>query len=305
MTADWDGDLEDTATCLETLTELGGFALASGTEGHLQCFLPLVEPITMAERFTLLCKACQAYLPEGSDKGKNSWNDIWRIPGTLNHKPTVRPGDTGQPAPVTWALEPTGARRSLAELEQTFGLRPRTIPVAVTLSEPVDLTAVLASVDLAALDLAAVLRDSVLKSDGTVDRSETIMAVTGKCVDAGLTDGQTQAVVSLRPDLLSKYQSRADGAAYVKTCYDKAIRHRQVRVRQRLDEQEWLKQYPMRGAAKPETPSGTASLLSGSLTAAELDAMQFADLVQHVPFLVTEGLGIIAGPPKAGKSWLT
>ena len=46
------------------------------------------------------------------------------------------------------------------------------------------------------------------------------------------------------------------------------------------------------------------SLLAGMISAAELDAMTFADLVEHVPHLIVEGFGILAGSPKAGKSWL-
>ena len=46
------------------------------------------------------------------------------------------------------------------------------------------------------------------------------------------------------------------------------------------------------------------SLLTDMISAAELDAMTFADLIEHVPCLIVEGFGILAGSPKAGKSWL-
>ncbi|KAF0968363.1 MULTISPECIES: AAA family ATPase [Gordonia] len=45
-------------------------------------------------------------------------------------------------------------------------------------------------------------------------------------------------------------------------------------------------------------------LLAGLISAAELDCKTFADLVEHVPGIITEGSGLIVGPPKAGKSWL-
>jgi hypothetical protein len=45
------------------------------------------------------------------------------------------------------------------------------------------------------------------------------------------------------------------------------------------------------------------SLLSKIFTAAELEYMEFDPLVEFVPGMVTEGFGIIAGPPKLGKSW--
>lgn len=47
------------------------------------------------------------------------------------------------------------------------------------------------------------------------------------------------------------------------------------------------------------------SLLAEVITAAELHHEIFPDLVQFVHGVVTEGFGIIAGPPKLGKSWWT
>jgi len=48
-----------------------------------------------------------------------------------------------------------------------------------------------------------------------------------------------------------------------------------------------------------------ATLLSGLMSAADLDKMSFPDLVEHVPHLITERFGVMAGSPKAGKSWFT
>jgi hypothetical protein len=45
-------------------------------------------------------------------------------------------------------------------------------------------------------------------------------------------------------------------------------------------------------------------LLAGLKSAADLDGMTFNPLVEHVPSLVVEGFGILAGSPKVGKSWL-
>ncbi|WP_165757972.1 AAA family ATPase [Mycolicibacter nonchromogenicus] len=50
---------------------------------------------------------------------------------------------------------------------------------------------------------------------------------------------------------------------------------------------------------------GSDSLLAAVMTAAELHHEEFADLVQFVHGLITEGFGIVAGPPKLGKSWWT
>src|SRR5262245_19281331 len=47
------------------------------------------------------------------------------------------------------------------------------------------------------------------------------------------------------------------------------------------------------------------SLLTDVITAAELHHEVFPELVQFVHGIITEGFGIVAGPPKLGKSWWT
>lgn len=56
----------------------------------------------------------------------------------------------------------------------------------------------------------------------------------------------------------------------------------------------------------PEEPTDTEipdSLLTGVVTAAELSHKEFPELAEHVPRIIVEGFGILAGPPKLGKSW--
>lgn len=50
---------------------------------------------------------------------------------------------------------------------------------------------------------------------------------------------------------------------------------------------------------------GDDCLLAEVITAAELHHVTFAPLAEFVPGLVIEGFGIVAGPPKLGKSWWT
>lgn len=47
------------------------------------------------------------------------------------------------------------------------------------------------------------------------------------------------------------------------------------------------------------------SLLSAVVTAAELSHKKFPDLVEFISGIIFEGFGIVAGPPKLGKSWFT
>jgi hypothetical protein len=83
--ADWDGSPDDVDAVLERVRELDGFAVGSGTPGHVHAYVPLAEPVNSAEA-TRLCKAFQAYLPPGSDPGKHTAENLLRPPGTYNHK---------------------------------------------------------------------------------------------------------------------------------------------------------------------------------------------------------------------------
>lgn len=51
------------------------------------------------------------------------------------------------------------------------------------------------------------------------------------------------------------------------------------------------------------TEQDEPNLLENVITAAELHNKVFPDLVQFVVGIITEGFGIVAGPPKLGKSW--
>ncbi|BCI92740.1 hypothetical protein NIIDMKKI_79460 [Mycobacterium kansasii] len=70
-----------------------------------------------------------------------------------------------------------------------------------------------------------------------------------------------------------------------------------------LPTDRWTHRRRERSARRRETVEPAATLLSKLMTAAELDTMTFPDLVEHVPHLITEGFGVLAGSPKAGKSW--
>ena len=57
-------------------------------------------------------------------------------------------------------------------------------------------------------------------------------------------------------------------------------------------------------AEREEDRDSISTLLTGLLNAADLDKMTFPALTEHVPGLVVEGLTLLVGPPKVGKSWL-
>jgi hypothetical protein len=98
--ADWDGSPDDADAVLEKIRELYGFAVASGTPGHIHAYLPLAEPVNSAEA-TRLCKAFQAHLPPGSDPSKHTVENLLRPPGTYNHKSVAA---TGRPTLVEFLI---------------------------------------------------------------------------------------------------------------------------------------------------------------------------------------------------------
>ncbi len=284
---DWDGNPDDTSEALRLTEKLGGFAVFSGTDGHLQVFVPLAEAITTEGQYRRYAEALAAYLPAGADD-KKSANDVMRLPGLRNFKPTVRPADTGEPTLVTWALRPSGQRRNLHELADELGIgeaaavetpipgpqEPRTRTTTPGLMQEVDLTdhpRVLATIG-----------EPVLKSDGaTEDRSETCFQIVRAAVDSGLTLAQTGWAARQRPSVAERLAAHPGD---VRRCWDKVIDTRQEnRRKQRLDNeasailtpkktdgrpQLWKAQdlQPIRQStflAKHRIPYGAATILCG------------------------------------------
>lgn len=57
--------------------------------------------------------------------------------------------------------------------------------------------------------------------------------------------------------------------------------------------------------AEKRAADSPPSLMSITKTALDIYTTVYDDLIEHVPGLITEGFGLIAGKPKIGKSWLT
>jgi hypothetical protein len=92
----------DGAVPVEKVQALGGYAVASGTEGHGHVYVALSAPVD-ARQHEALCRGLGRYL-EHAD-AKISDNDLLRPPGTLNHKSTVA-SPPGQPLLVRWLVKP-------------------------------------------------------------------------------------------------------------------------------------------------------------------------------------------------------
>ena len=86
---------------VEKVQAVGGFAVASGSEGHGHAYIALSASVT-TDQHEALCRAWGRHLVGRAD-AKVSDNDLLRPPGTYNRKPTVR---GGKPVPVRWLVKP-------------------------------------------------------------------------------------------------------------------------------------------------------------------------------------------------------
>jgi hypothetical protein len=218
---DWDGDPTDTAECLSRVEAAGGFAVASGTVGHLQVYIPLAEPVG-GDELTVLNRALRDYLPPGADHKIQS-NDVLRPPGTFNHKERAR---GGQPTRVEWALRPNGARVNVETVRHILGIS------APTAGAPSASPSQAITRDTAALDIAAHpwLVEELARNTG--DRSADTMRIVGAAYDARITlpqarwlIGQRQDLAERAADMLARTSPRDD----VLDCWLKAVDSRQER----------------------------------------------------------------------------
>lgn len=210
-------DFDGTNLDLADVERLGGFAVASGTEGHAHIQVPLAFQVTAAQH-DILCRALARRF--GGDN-KFSDNDLLRPPGTLNFKPTMH---GNPPAPVQFLIAPTGQRVDPFDLAAELGVDiantgnaqggdtgPQDRQDATDSEpEPFDLDSLPQSV-----------KDALARESD--DRSEDSYRIVGACYDASLTLSQTRFVIQSRPDLAARLEARNDDD--VLTCWVK-IRER-------------------------------------------------------------------------------
>lgn len=225
---DYDGDID-----LGKVRELGGFAVASGTPGHAQVYVPLTEPVTAAQHQTL-CKALGRHLGGDADS-KISDNDLMRPTGTWNHKPTV---DGREPAAVEWLIRPEGQRiepEALAKLLKAH-IGPSLAPGATNGQTGSNHTIDGLEPFTTALfpKVVAALANPKTRDDGSTDRSATIAAVIGACYDSHLTLANARWVIDADEVLRSKVEERrVKGHDDVITVWLKIADSRQEKLRNR------------------------------------------------------------------------
>jgi hypothetical protein len=189
---DLDGPAADPA--LEAA--LDGLTVASGSPGHRHLHILLRSPVDLGT-WNRLQRALRDRLG-GDDKIAD--NDLLRLPGTYNWKPTVPAAGhaAGDKAPVT--VEKAGGR--VWEADQLAAI------LGVDLSVPEQTTRnVTVTAEPAPRPLPRRVRWALDHPDVT-DRSAAHHRLVCACSDAGLTVGQTLTVVSTYPPSREKFNGR-------------------------------------------------------------------------------------------------
>jgi putative DNA primase/helicase len=190
--ADMDHDCD-----LDKVRALHGFAVASGTPGHVHVYVALTESVP-ANWHKLLCRGLGDHL--GGADAKISDNDVLRPPGTYSHKSAAKGGN---PTLVEWLVRPSGARTDPQTLARLLGV---TLPDQM--STTVDSSPVAVDVEQFNVDDHPPVKAALQQV--TDDRSVDTMRVVGACRGSGLTLGQARYAVNTRADLVERLNGRRD-----------------------------------------------------------------------------------------------
>jgi P4 family phage/plasmid primase-like protien len=267
-------DVDGGGLDLDKVREIGGFVVASGSEGNGHVYVLLSRSVP-AHWHKILERVLVAYL--GADPSKITTNDVLRPPGTLNYKPTVfMPGS--DPAPVEFLIEPDTATpmdpHALAAIIGASLPSPDLPEVTVTPTADqrcaVEEVSVTDSAELVELAVEIVRDDlKVRKSSGGVDRSEDLCRVVNLCARQGLTKPQARWLIrKLRADLAAKLDEvRRDEVAVLYDSYHTFISAKRAeREAERRSQEEFFdaSTKPTRGGGRPAvdmTDIGNANLL--------------------------------------------
>ncbi|WP_197502110.1 DNA-primase RepB domain-containing protein [Mycobacterium sp. E2733] len=192
-------------------------AVGSGSPNNGHVYLLLTRPVSH-HHHEQLCRGLSAYL--GAIDSKISDNDMLRVPGTFNFKPTLA---AHPPTPVNWLLPPPTARVDPEELAAAIGVELTEEPPSTT--KPVTKQSTGGGVVLADeaepfnLDLHPQVTRALAKATG--DRSADTMRVIGVCSRSGLTEANARWAVLQRDDLAERLLCRHDDD--VARCFGRAF----------------------------------------------------------------------------------
>jgi AAA domain-containing protein len=200
-------DIDGQVAVPELWEQLDPIRVQSGTPGHEHGYIALTRTLELPA-WDRLQWALRDRLGGDTDS-KIADNDVLRLPGTLNFKPTAPSNGSkpGEPSPVI--LLPGGGRAwEPDELAELLGVDLST-PNTVGNGHQGDLG------PLAAVPVPAVLPRAVTavleRHRDNIDRSAVWQAVIGACCGSALSRDETFAVVcALVPGGVEKYDGRLD-----------------------------------------------------------------------------------------------
>ncbi|MGH3672711.1 MAG: hypothetical protein ACRDSH_19110, partial [Pseudonocardiaceae bacterium] len=199
--ADIDGNVGDP----QLWNQLDPIRVQSGTPGHEHGYIALSRPLDLPT-WDRLQRALRDRLGGDTDS-KIADNDMLRVPGTLNYKPTAPPTGTapGEPSPVV--LLPGGGRVcELEELAELLGV-DLSAPNPASNGHHGDLGP-LADVPAPAA-LPHMVTAALERHRDNPDRSAVWQAVINACRGSALTREQTYAVLRThRAEVIEKYNGR-------------------------------------------------------------------------------------------------
>jgi hypothetical protein len=291
--ADWDGDEEHLAECIEKIHAIGGSATMSGTPGHLQVYVRLARPVSV-DRHKALTMKLQAYLPSGCDVGKKMPSDMLRPVGTLNHKGRARRlaghDPDGQSTLVVWAIPSTGAAIDPDTLDRLLAPRQDADSQA---SQP--RTATNGSTSTSGTGWPAGVQAALRNVSDPPDRSKDTARVVGACIDAGIESlDEIREIVNSRTDLaerLAEFFARNPPVDDVDEMFWKAFATRQQYKRECIAGQ-WFE--PQAGGRSSENDSGAGD---SSADAAETAGEHASDTLPNNVFQIL--------PTLEGDFWQT
>lgn len=228
----------------------------------------------------------------GSDNGTADVTHVWRVPGTLNwpNRKKLERGRSPDPVGVTVAQAWAGELTSVEALTDALASWSTTHaePAPIAMGDLPDVASLKVSPKAARL----------LAANDVGDRSAHAASVAEQLAFDGHTAEAALALfLSATGDWLARYTTEERAKADFARCWTKhGAKHGEQRA-------AWSAMAG-RVANKPTPKPANDNRPSTAIDAQTLLSMDFPPVAYVVPGAIAEGLTILGGRPKLGKSWL-
>lgn len=231
----------------------------------------------------------------GSDHGTADIAHVWRVPGTLNwpNRKKLERGRPQEPAPVRISERWTGSLTDPTAL----ALSMADVRASSSTAVPVDLGD-LPDVDGVEVSPGAA---SLLAADHVGDRSAHAARVVERLAfDSHPADVAAALFLSASGDWFGRYTTRERASADFTRLW---ARYGEPHAERRKGAAEFAAKLSSKSSKAPKADNDNAA--SPLINAQELLGMRFPPVKYILPGYVAEGLTLLGGRPKLGKSWLT